>query len=515
MLDLRQMRHEYLDTAPNRLTLDSVQLRENRDFGITFDPMLLCLADYIRLREQDGDSGVGVPTELHFFNGLAEELHYLAGASHRWSSLSGIHLKLLAFERILHYALTNDHREIDAIGRLYRVLVRRLSEHDRMILLSDIFAVLRSNDRELNALMTFMFHDPSLAVVSTASMSFACLHPVTDDPMAGPKACMHLADTYADNDEAMRIGIWQGVLLLGDRRALPLLDGCWRSLSDEGKGLLSQAWSDMLTAAVISFWIRWLDDVSEDEYGYAAGALARLPIQLSGTLVEDVERRFPAPFPSSIEEHSRNPPITVLEQWTIEEYGRLLEPHLRLLLVEETYDRVIPRVLDAWDIEMGPLTEDRQLSRALSIYMKRFDRLRASVQDALDKPEEAHLPEDRAKRLIAVMLRDHSAGTALLRCDEVAAKMPEFAATRLRNALALDAGPRRDEAMANAELFRLQGVAMRRLLTRQFGADLETEALIVMLFEQRGHGYLFEPWHPRLKLGGSRRKYPDTSRELE
>ena len=437
------------------------------------------------------------------FTPLSEELSRLAQDTDSWPSLPQDHLKLLVFERILRYGFANSSvwfdvvREIHSLAQLYRQFVRRCSEQERMILLSDVFVVLKSDDAEPNALMAFMFHDPSVAVISTASLHFACLHPVTDDPMAGPKASLHLAAEYADDDEVMRVGIWQGVLLLGDRRVLPLLHGCWRSLSDDGRSLLSQAWSGTITAALVSFWLRWLNDVGEDEYGYAAGALAQLPTELSGTLVEDIERRFPLPFLSSSNDYESNPAITVLEQWAIEEFGRLIEPNLRLLLVEETNDRVIPRVLDAWGLDVGPLEEDRQFSRALSAYMKRFDRLRDSVQDAPRSSEEARSPEDRAKRFIAEMLRDHSAGTALSRCEEVADKMPAFAGTRLRNALALEAGLRRDEAMADAEQFRLQGAAMRRLLTRHFGADLEIEGLIVTMIEGRDHGYLFEPWRPR------------------
>ncbi|HEY5625387.1 MAG TPA: tyrosine-type recombinase/integrase [Dehalococcoidia bacterium] len=43
-------------------------------------------------------------------------------------------------------------------------------------------------------------------------------------------------------------------MLLGDRRTLPLLKGCWRNLDREGRSGLTRAWSGFVYASVIDFY---------------------------------------------------------------------------------------------------------------------------------------------------------------------------------------------------------------------------------------------------------------------
>lgn len=328
-------------------------------------PDLIQLAYYMKMLLYGGSEKV-LP-EVEAAAPTYRELDALGRQPDVWSSLPAEQLRLVNYVRVLSYAFTNDINEIPRLEDLYQLVVQRLSVSDRKQLVQDVAVVLDSRLGQLNAFMPFLFYDPDLFVVSTATVCYATLYPLEDDdPMTGPKACLEFVETYANNNEQMAAGILAGMLALGDWRTLPLLDGGWNRLSRVGQRQLREAWSPSFYASVVEFWLRWLEDVEEEEFGGPASALARLPRELPNERVIDVERRFPAPYNMPPEDAAAAPPIRLVQEWTIEEYARIIEPRLRALYARETHEKVMPYVLEAWGLEPGLGTEQDRRERLVA-----------------------------------------------------------------------------------------------------------------------------------------------------
>ena len=182
-------------------------------------------------------------------------------------------------------------------------------------------------------------------MISTAALNLSFLIPPRGgDPLTGPKDVLGFIET-ADTDNS-RVGILQGVLLLGDRRILPLLDRCWEKLGREGRRRLTHSWSGFVYASTIDFLLGWLEATNDDwDYGAIAAALASYPIrQKRIPLVLDVERKLPVNGPED------GPAVRYISQWSFEEYGAIIAPRLKAIAAAETGDKVIPKVLGAWGI---------------------------------------------------------------------------------------------------------------------------------------------------------------------
>jgi hypothetical protein len=196
------------------------------------------------------------------------------------------------------------------------------------------------------SLLPFLCADEETSVISTAALHLALLLPLRDgDPLTGPKYIVSGLDS-CDTENSL-VGNLQGVLLLGDRRILPLLDRCWERLGREGRRLLAHSWSGFVYASTIDFLLGWLE-VTDDErdYGSIAAALVLCTArQKNSPFVLDVERKFPA---NSEED---GPPVRFLHQWTFEEYGKIIAPRLKAIAAAETGEKVMPKVLAAWGID--------------------------------------------------------------------------------------------------------------------------------------------------------------------
>jgi hypothetical protein len=164
------------------------------------------------------------------------------------------------------------------------------------------------------------------------------------DPLTGPKDVLGFLEG-SDTDNT-RVGILQGVLLIGDRRVLPLLDRCWEGLGREGRRCLAHSWSGFVYASTIEFLLDWLERTdNEADYGSISAALLLCTVrQKNSPFVLDVERKFPA------NGFGDGPPLRFLKQWTFEEYGKIIAPRLRAIGEAETGEKVIPKVLEAWGI---------------------------------------------------------------------------------------------------------------------------------------------------------------------
>jgi len=227
----------------------------------------------------------------------------------------------------------------------YWYVAERTTVGRRLEVLSWLAERVEGFEAGLSSLLPFLCADEEPAVISTAALHLALLVPQRKgDPLTGPKDVLGFLEG-SDTDNT-RVGILQGVLLIGDRSILPLLDRCWEGLGREGRRCLAHSWSGFVYASTIEFLLGWLERTDDEaDYGSIAAALVLCTVrQKNSPFVLDVERKFPANGDGDA------PPVRFLNQWTFEEYGKIIAPRLRAIGEAETGEKVIPGVLEAWGI---------------------------------------------------------------------------------------------------------------------------------------------------------------------
>ncbi len=239
----------------------------------------------------------------------------------------------------------------DKLFRLYSTAVRRLSIPARQGALETLTSLVEDHGLTPIALFPFLVADPDPSIASTAALNLAVLIPADEeDPLHGPRFVRKLAD---DSEEPVRAHILLGLLTLGDRRVLPLLDRAWEPLSREGRRVFANVRSVVLHAPVIDYLLGWLGESDDPEdQGAICGTLARFG-RAGGPAtpgVVEARRKLPANGPGD------EPPITLLRRWTVEEYAERMEPALRRAAEREaaTEYRHVPFVLSAWGLDATP-----------------------------------------------------------------------------------------------------------------------------------------------------------------
>jgi hypothetical protein len=262
----------------------------------------------------------------------------------RWRVVDLDTLKQLVFFQCLLFGGTGEIDRVHKMGRLYTVLTERAGEADRLQLVDYVIQSLETRVGTVDSLIPFIFGDPEVRVVAAASFELALRIPLKDgDPMTGPKTLRKMSDNV--QDETARTGLLAGLLLLGDRRALPLLEGCWERLGRIARAHLARSWSGIAYASLVDFLLGWMERTEDEEELHTVGeALADIPVRSGQGRVVDVERKFPSNAPDDL------PPIRVIEEWTFPEYGEQMGPRLVAMMKKSPAPMVIPKVLRAWNI---------------------------------------------------------------------------------------------------------------------------------------------------------------------
>ncbi len=234
----------------------------------------------------------------------------------------------------------SDPTLLEQLKPLYRHAVTRL--HPAMRLRNYQAMVDRVIDGAMNArsLLPYMVCDNDRTLVSMAALDYALLAPEEDAPIA---AAEFLIDAYQHEAFANGPAILAGLLLSGDRRLLALLAPICRTLSCEDVEEMIQCQGSFLMAAVVEFYLDWLEQldslVEEDVFGAVAAGLANLVLGEHDGVVYDIERVIPS---------TRENAVQLLEQWTLAEYAAIIAPRMQELADREQGEAIMPEVLSIW-----------------------------------------------------------------------------------------------------------------------------------------------------------------------
>jgi hypothetical protein len=258
----------------------------------------------------------------------------------QWRSLDTNRLEEVAYRGLILYG-QNDGVPMLGLAGLYAVVIERLNPERRQGLRVRVVDAIEAGRTSVNALNVFMAEDPETGVVSSAALDFAVLGPSRDDPLRCPRFLFQQAAQH--NWPRVRVGILQGLLLLGDGRVTGLISGCWRELPSDERLRLAMSWSGTVYVTLIDFLLDWLIEEADAAVCAAIGQnLARMPSAAVVPRVVDVERVFP------VNAAPQGQPLRTLGQWTFSEYAPKLASRLHALSGSPCASNGVLEVRRAW-----------------------------------------------------------------------------------------------------------------------------------------------------------------------
>lgn len=261
-----------------------------------------------------------------------------------WSALDDEVLKHLVIIKCIEYGVTQDVSRISRLFALYGYAKTRLDTSERMQLLTQFSKMTEEQQGQGHmGLMMFLAAEDDPAICSTAAMSLSVLFdPQDGDTLAGPQFVVRTLLNHEKNS-ALQGQALGGVLLLGDKRLLPLLENAWSKLSDDARLGLSQAKSGFVSEGMVEFWLGCLENgCSEAVFGSVVAAIAKMPAIAQVPFVLDVQRVLPA------YEDSENP-MLIIRQTSFGDYLDEIRPRLEALEAEEAEPKVIPKIFEIWE----------------------------------------------------------------------------------------------------------------------------------------------------------------------
>jgi hypothetical protein len=187
----------------------------------------------------------------------------------------------------------------------------------------------------------FLLLDEDLGIISLATQVYALLRGPKpgEAPFCGVENLLSIVDEVP-LEQLRKAAILRGLILLGDRRLLPLLNGCWRRLGPDGRQVLSQASSGLVTVGLVEFLLDWLEQAdNEGDFGAVVAAFCKMPELSTQGAVAEIERAIPC---------DPRAPVQLIRSWTFPDYLELIRPQLERLAKRETEPKVIPFVFEHW-----------------------------------------------------------------------------------------------------------------------------------------------------------------------
>lgn len=257
--------------------------------------------------------------------------------------LSDDQLDAVTMKAIGRYGSSADLDLVKKLMPLYMHYVTRIHPARRLRNYQSCVDQVINGQYGVQALMPFLCCDPARVVASSAALDYIVLAPT--DVKNTTAGVIELIDLYERGALSNGVAVLGGMIMSGDRRILPLLAGPCRSLSCEEVEILIKCRGSYLTAAVIEFYLEWLESLdsgtNSDTFAAVAAGFANLAIGASDNQVHDIERIIPSTSESA---------VRVLNQWPLSEYASNIAERLENIARKEEGEPIIPVVMEMWGL---------------------------------------------------------------------------------------------------------------------------------------------------------------------
>lgn len=260
-----------------------------------------------------------------------------------WDGLDDDDLKQVVSLKFIEYGASQDGSRIPRLFELYRYSMLRLDVDERRDMLTEFSGMIEQHEGLGHmGLMMFLAADTDPGIRSSAALSLSVLFaPEDGDELAGPRFVIHTLVNH-DGGAAGQGAALGGVLLLGDKRIMPLLAEVWGELSEEAQLEMTAAKSGFVSEGVIEFWLDRLEaGCSEAVFGSAVAAIAKMPVITQIPFVVDMQRLLPA--------YASGEPMKLLRRTCFADYLEEIRPRLEALAARESEPKLIPRIFQFWD----------------------------------------------------------------------------------------------------------------------------------------------------------------------
>jgi hypothetical protein len=259
-----------------------------------------------------------------------------------WDGLDDDELKQVVSVKFIEYGATQDGSRITGLFALYRYAMQRLDVNARRAMLTEFCEMIEQHGGLGHmGLMMFLAADTDPGIRSSAALRLSVLfNPEDGDDLAGPRFVIHTL-VHHDGGAPGQGAALGGVLLLGDKRIMPLLAEVWDQLSEEAQLEMTAAKSGFVSEGVVEFWLDRLEaGCSEAVFGSAVAAIARMPVISQVPFVVDVARLLPA--------YAGGETMKLLRRTSFADYMEEIRPRLEALEAEESEPKVIPQIFEFW-----------------------------------------------------------------------------------------------------------------------------------------------------------------------
>ncbi len=242
------------------------------------------------------------------------------------------------------YGQTANPALVEKLLLLYRHYATRIHPAQRFRNYQQTVDQVLDKQIGVHALMPFICCDPARPVASTATLDYSVLAPSNEEnAIAGAS---ELLDLYDRGSLANGLAVLGGLVMTGDRRILSLLESHCRALDCEEIEILIKCRGSLLTAAVVEFYLKWLEELDSrndcDSFAAVAAGLANLAIGVSDDTVYDIERVIPSTPDNA---------VRILNQWPLAEYAATIALRLKLVAHREEGEPIIPEVMSIWGLD--------------------------------------------------------------------------------------------------------------------------------------------------------------------
>jgi hypothetical protein len=274
-----------------------------------------------------------------------EHLSILGDDPEAWDDLDDEELKRVIGVKFIEYGATQDGSRIPGLFALYHHAMERLDVSERREMLTEFSGMIEQNDGLGHmGLMMFLVADTDPVIRSSAALSLSVLFDPSQegqDELAGPRFVIRTLVRHDGGNPGQGAALG-GVLLLGDKRIMPLLAEVWDELSEEAQLEMTAAKSGFVSEGVVEFWLDRLEEsCSEAVFGSAVAAIAKMPVIAQVPFVLDVERLLPA--------YAGGEPMRLIRRTSFADYLEEIRPRLEALEAEESEPKVIPRIFEIWE----------------------------------------------------------------------------------------------------------------------------------------------------------------------